>query len=101
MNTFTNPNDPANVQIIAAIKNWTIERLAQQNKAPVNVENIAVHEIKCAEPGCLFFETQIRIETEDQPQHFIIAKPLVYIRKPDVAGMKPAPSSTTLHSHLK
>ncbi len=101
MNTFTNPNDPANIQIVAAIKNWTIEWRARHGQPAINAENIAVHEIKCAEPGCLFFETQIRIETEDQPQHFIIAKPLVYIRKPDIAGMKPAPANLTAHSHFK
>ena len=111
MTTFTNPLDPENIEIKKAIRQWVIERF----KLDVSVK-IDIMEHTCSEASCVHAETVISVENtveERNPDSFVqgtpfggkggdfykIAKPLVYIRKIDVALMQKVVSKTMQHRH--
>jgi hypothetical protein len=89
---FENPNDPDNSQIRAALARW----LAESGY----VGTLEVVENVCTDPGCLHTETVLILENSDMPiQYFKIAKPLVYIRKWDIAALKALTTPPTVHRH--
>jgi hypothetical protein len=104
MTTFTNPLDPENIAIKKAIRQWVIDRF----KLDVSVK-IDIMEHTCSEASCVHAETVISVQNtveERNPDSFgkggdfyKIAKPLVYIRKIDVALMQKVVSKTMQHRH--
>ena len=94
MTTFTNPLDPENIEIKKAIRQWVIDRF----KLGASVQ-IGIVEHQCAEASCVHAETVISIKNTEGAESYKIAKPLVYIRKIDVALMQKTASKTLQHRH--
>jgi len=80
---FTNPNDKANSKLHVLIGQWVREKFSLAVEA-----EISVTEIKCADVGCPDIDTYIHIKQGEQLQKYRIAKPLVYVRKWDIDGMR-------------
>ena len=104
MTTFKNPLDPENIEIKKAIRQWVIDRF----KLDAGVK-IDIVEHRCAESSCVHAETVISVENTEgvlNPEtigkkevFYKIAKPLVYIRKIDVALMQKMSTKITQHRH--
>ncbi len=94
MTTFTNPLDPENIEIKKAIRQWVIDRFKLD--AAVKIDIV---EHQCSEASCVHAETVISIENTEGGKFYKMAKPLVYIRKLDVALMQPMLVKTALHRH--
>ncbi len=94
MATFTNPLDPENIAVKKAIRQWAIERF----RLDASVE-IGIIEHSCTEPSCVHAETVISVENTEGGGFYKIAKPLVYIRKIDVALMQKMSTKITQHRH--
>ncbi len=104
MTTFTNPLDPENIEIKKAIRQWVIDRFKLD--AAVKIDIV---EHQCSESSCVHAETVISIENTVEVrnpetigrggEHYKIAKPLVYIRKLDVALMQQMLAKAALHRH--
>lgn len=80
---FVNPNDTANTKLHQLIRSWVKDKFALEESF-----DLTVSEIKCADPGCPDIDTYITIEQEGTSRKFRIAKPLVYVRKWDIEGMR-------------
>lgn len=80
---FINPNDTSNTKLHSLIRTWVKDKFNLQEPWDLNVA-----EIKCADPGCPDIDTYITVVKEGQTRKFRIAKPLVYVRKWDIDGMK-------------
>jgi hypothetical protein len=80
---FVNPNDTGNAKLYALIGQWVRARFALDDQA-----EISVSEIKCTDPGCPDIDTYIYVKTEQGLKKYRIAKPLVYVRKWDIDGMR-------------
>jgi hypothetical protein len=87
MQKFINPNDPSNTQLNATLKRWISEKLQLDDTAVIEIQ-----EHQCTDANCLHAETVFKIKndenTEGGNEFYKIAKPLVFIRKWDVEGMK-------------
>lgn len=119
MKKFNNPLDPDDLNIRAAIKQWTIDFLKLDATA-----EIEIIEHLCAEASCLHAETVIKIQNTEgssdvgrvvetqnsKPKtqnientegslFFKIAKPLTFIRKLDVQNMKAIATANMVHRH--
>ena len=104
MKGFQNPFDPDGSKTRAAVRLWTIEKLKLDDAATVEII-----EHQCADANCLVSETVISVENtvdEGNPdtigkgsRFFKISKPLVYVRKIDVATMREMPSANAAHRH--
>ena len=104
MTKFTNPLDPENIQIKKAIRQWVMARFKLDESVEINII-----EHQCTEASCVHAETVISFENtveERNPeasgkggQFYKIAKPLVYIRKIDVALMQKVLTKTVVHRH--
>ncbi len=105
MATFTNPLDPENIEIKKAIRQWVIDRFKLD--AAVKIDIV---EHQCFESSCVHAETVISIENTVAVRNpeiigkeglsYKITKPLIYIRKLDVALMQPMLVKTAVHRHL-
>ncbi len=80
---FVNPNDTANTKLHTLIRTWVKDKFALTEPF-----DLSVSEIKCADPGCPDIDTYITLHQEGQSRKFRIAKPLVYVRKWDIDGMR-------------
>jgi hypothetical protein len=80
--TFINPNDPDGTKTKATIATWFRLKFSLEEHAVVNI-----HEIKCSDPGCVDVDTHFTFLIAGEQQHYIIKKPLVYIRKWDLNHM--------------
>lgn len=85
---FVNPNDTANTKLHTLIRTWVKDKFALAEPF-----DVAVSEIKCADPGCPDIDTYISIHQEGSFRKFRIAKPLVYVRKWDIEGMREVSAS--------
>ena len=95
MNKFTNPNDPENAQLKAVLKRWISEKLTLSSETLIEIE-----EHQCTEASCVHAETVFQVKnTEGGYDVYKIAKPLVFIRKWDIEGMKKSTSKLVLHKH--
>ena len=94
MTKFTNPLDPENIQIKKAIRQWIIARFKLDESV-----DIGIIEHQCTEASCVHAETVISFENTEGREFYKIAKPLVYIRKIDVALMQKTSSKNILHRH--
>jgi hypothetical protein len=87
MQKFTNPNDPNNTQLNATLKRWISEKLQLSDGAVIEIQ-----EHQCTDANCLHSETVFQVKngenTEEGLVLYKIAKPLVFIRKWDVEGLK-------------
>jgi hypothetical protein len=87
MQKFTNPNDPNNTQLNATLKRWISDKLQLSDTAVIEIQ-----EHQCTDASCLHAETIFQIKNSENREEFgdlyKIAKPLVFIRKWDVEGMK-------------
>lgn len=84
MQKFTNPNDPHNTQLNATLKRWISEKLQLNDVAVIDII-----EHQCTDASCLHAETIFQVKNrEGESAFYKIAKPLVFIRKWDVDGMK-------------
>ena len=83
MKKFVNPFDPENERIKIVLENWVKNIQFLNDNATV-----VIHEQVCTEPACVFSETIITVEQEDTRKTFIIAKPLTFIREPDIRTMR-------------
>ncbi len=84
MQKFTNPNDPHNTQLNATLTRWISEKLHLTDEAV-----IGIIEHQCTDTNCLHAETIFQVKNrEEEAMFYKIAKPLVFIRKWDVEGMK-------------
>ena len=80
---FTNPNDQAKTKLHALIGQWVRDKFSLTDEAVISVT-----EIKCADVGCPDIDTYIHIKQGEVLQKYRIAKPLVYVRKWDIDGMR-------------
>lgn len=80
---FVNPNDTANTKLHLLIRTWVKDKFGLEEPL-----ELLVSEIKCADVGCPDIDTYITIIKDDQSRKFRIAKPLVYVRKWDIDGMR-------------
>ncbi|HSZ71897.1 MAG TPA: hypothetical protein VK750_04430 [Cytophagaceae bacterium] len=80
---FVNPNDKENTRLHQLIKTWVKDRLSLEEPL-----EIMVSEMKCADPGCPDIDTYITVIRDAHEKKYRIAKPLVYVRKWDIEGMK-------------
>ena len=80
---FVNPNDTANIRLHQLIRTWVKDKFALEEPL-----ELLVSEIKCTDPGCPDIDTYITVIKDDQSRKFRIAKPLVYVRKWDIDGMR-------------
>ena len=80
---FINPNDTANTKLHQLIRTWVKDKFALEDPL-----ELIVSEIKCADPGCPDIDTYITVIKEGESRKFRIAKPLVYVRKWDIDGMR-------------
>ena len=95
MKTFNNPLDPENIQIKKAIRQWVLDRLKLDVSA-----TIEIIENTCTEPNCVFAETLIAVSnTEGGDVFYKMSKPLVFIRKIDVALMQKMSTKPLFHKH--
>ena len=98
MTKFTNPNDPNNTQIHSVLKRWISEKLNLNEGTVIEIE-----EHGCTEASCVHAETFFHIKngenTEGGASFYKIAKPLVFIRKWDIDGMKKIEKISLTHRH--
>ncbi len=94
MTIFKNPLDPENIQVKKAIRQWVIVRFTLDESVYIDIV-----EHQCSEASCVHAETVISIENTEGSESYKIAKPLVYIRKIDVAVMQKMVSKTAVHRH--
>ena len=80
--SFINPNDPDGTKTKATIALWFRLKFDLAEEVAVDIV-----EIKCSDPGCVDVDTHFTFLLEGQQQHYIIKKPLVYIRKWDLNHM--------------
>ena len=85
---FINPNDTANTKLHTLIRTWVKDKFALQEPL-----ELIVSEIKCADLGCPDIDTYITFIKDGQSRKFRIAKPLVYVRKWDIEGMREVSAS--------
>ena len=83
MALLKNPNDIDNSKIKKLVKEWTRTKLLLSHDVIITVT-----ELKCAEPNCPDVETIIVIYKENETLKFKIGKPLTYVRKWDIDGLK-------------
>lgn len=94
MTQFKNPNDPENIQIKTAIRQWTIARFKLDESIGIDIiEN------RCTEASCVHSETVISVSDTEGSRFYKISKPLVFIRKLDVSLMQEMPAKHQLHKH--
>lgn len=105
MNAFKNPLDPENIEIKKAIRKWVNERLKLDDS-----EHIDIIEHRCTEASCVHAETVISVsnarntvlasrELGEGGTFYKIAKPLVFIRKIDIALMQQIGTKPKPHQH--
>jgi hypothetical protein len=94
MNRFTNPFDPDNTKIKAALRQWALAHLQLEDTTPVDII-----EHTCSEPNCVHAETVISVGDTEGGRFFKISKPLVYIRKWDVPHWKEISHQQVTHQH--
>lgn len=97
MNAFKNPLDPENIEIQKAIRKWVTERLKLDDS-----QHIDIIEHRCTEASCVHAETVISVSNARNTEGGIfykIAKPLVFIRKIDIALMQVLPTQPNPHQH--
>lgn len=97
MNVFKNPLDPENIEIKKAIQKWVIERFKLENSV-----QIEIIEHRCTEASCVHAETVIsvlNVRDTEGVAFYKIAKPLVYIRKIDIALMQKVAAKPKPHQH--
>lgn len=85
---FINPNDTGNTKLHTLIRTWVKDKFALQEPL-----ELIVSEIKCADLGCPDIDTYITFIKDGQSRKFRIAKPLVYVRKWDIEGMREVSAS--------
>ena len=107
MKAFKNPLDPENIDTKKAIRQGVIARFKLDDSVVIGIV-----EHGCTEASCVYAETVISLEngvfTEGgrNPdsfgkgrRFFKITKPLVYIRKIDIALMEETAVKPTVHRH--
>jgi hypothetical protein len=97
MNVFKNPLDPENIEIKKAIQKWVIERFKLENSV-----QIEIIEHRCTEASCVHAETIITVSSASGTEggaFYKIAKPLVFIRKIDIALMQKIEAKPKRHQH--
>ena len=94
MKKFNNPLDPDDLKIRAAIRQWTLDFLALDASADVEIT-----EHLCAEVSCLHTETVLKVDNTEGSSFFKIAKPLTFIRKLDIQSMTKMASPNNVHRH--
>ena len=94
MNRFRNPLDPDNIQIKTAIQQWVTDRFKLTDSTKIEIIEHA-----CSEPSCVHAETVISIQNTEGGIFYKITKPLVYIRKIDIALMQQMPTKPLTHRH--
>ena len=83
------PPDPAQLDAIVSIQNWTRHRFKLQETAAVLVSEVA-----CRVPGCPPLETVVAFWTSDDSRHqFRLLKPLLDVRYDDVGWLFGTPSA--------
>ncbi|MBC7485843.1 MAG: hypothetical protein H7282_03735 [Cytophagaceae bacterium] len=85
---FVNPNDTANTKLHQLIRTWVKDKFALEEPL-----ELLVSEIRCVDAGCPDVDTYITVIKDDQSRKFRIAKPLVYVRKWDIDGMREVTAS--------
>ena len=101
---FKNPLDPENIAIKKAIRQWVIARFKLDDSIDIDIV-----EQGCTEASCVYAETIISVKKSDytdlsryireERRFFKITKPLVYIRKIDIALMVETAVKPTVHRH--
>lgn len=94
MTQFKNPNDPENIQIKTAIRQWIIDRFKLDESI-----NIDIVENRCTEASCVHAETIILVSDTEGSRFYKISKPLVFIRKLDVSLMPEMQTKPQVHKH--
>ena len=97
MKAFKNPLDPENIDIKKAIRQWVIARFKLDDSVVIGIV-----EHGCTEASCVYAETVISLENgvfTEGGRFFKITKPLVYIRKIDIALMAETAVKPTVHRH--
>ena len=97
MNAFKNPLDPENIDIQKAIRKWVTEQLKLDSSKHINII-----EHRCTEASCVHAETVISVSNGQDTEggtFYKIAKPLVFIRKIDIALMQVLPMQPKPHRH--
>lgn len=85
---FVNPNDVTNTKLNRLIMQWVRDKFMLDDAVEV-----VVSEIKCTDPGCPDIDTYIYVNFEHGLKKYRIAKPLVYVRKWDIDGMREVTAS--------
>ncbi len=78
MKKHINPKDPNNVEITSLVKDWVTKKFEIDNHTTVEVL-----EISCPDGCCPNAQTKIIIHSHPH-YHFVIGKPLTYIRQWDI-----------------
>ncbi len=79
---FNNPLDPENIQLLAAIKGWVKDYYALEETT-----GIIINEHNCADAACPDKMVKIAFEKDNSMQVLEIRKPMVFIRKRDIAAV--------------
>jgi hypothetical protein len=93
MKAFINPHDPNNTALKKTLSDWLKVKLALDDDTEVSI-----HEHLCSEPSCVHAETVFRTENTEGVSFYKIAKPIVYVRKWDLDGLKKI-DMPTVHTH--
>jgi hypothetical protein len=93
MKAFINPHDPDNTALKKTLTDWLKTKLALNDDTEVSV-----HEHLCSEPSCVHAETVFRTEYNQEISFYKITKPIVYVRKWDLDGLKKI-EMPTVHAH--
>jgi hypothetical protein len=103
MKAFINPHDPDNTALKITLTDWLKTKLALNDDTEVSI-----HEHLCSEPNCIHAETIFRVENTVEARNpdasgkgvnfYKITKPIVYVRKWDLDGLKKI-DMPTVHTH--
>jgi hypothetical protein len=93
MKTFINPHDPDNIALKKTLTEWLKTKLALNDDTEVSI-----NEHLCSEPSCVHAETVFRTENNQEISFYKITKPIVYVRKWDLDGLKKI-DMPTVHTH--
>jgi hypothetical protein len=93
MKAFINPHDPDNIALKKTLTEWLKTKLALNDDTEVSI-----HEHLCSEPSCVHAETVFRTENNQEISFYKITKPIVYVRKWDLDGLKKI-DMPTVHTH--
>jgi hypothetical protein len=93
MKAFINPHDPDNTALKITLTNWLKVKLTLNDDTTVSI-----HEHLCSEPSCVHAETVFRTENNQEVSFYKITKPIVYVRKWDLDGLKKI-DMPTVHTH--